>query len=174
MTTAHLVAGHGIRVVNLSRPGDSIQSAEKQRVEGGIHFTQGSELGTAIWIALGANDFVWGFSSLEEYRSRYLTVLNRIEPVPGQKIFCVTPLISRFDYSHQRDPEGATLEDYRQIVRSIAGEGYCILVETSEWFDAAEIYDECHMPGSLHLGEDGHIRYTIYLREAIRDVYTKF
>jgi hypothetical protein len=97
MTAAHLVAKQGVRVVNLSRSGNSIMTAEIQRVDGGIRFTQGDKRGTAIWITLGVNDFLWGFSTLKQYRERYLTVLSRIEPVPAQKIFCATPLISSFD-----------------------------------------------------------------------------
>lgn len=171
MTTAHLVAQQGVRVVNLSRSGNSISTAESQRVDGGINFTQGGERGTAIWITLGVNDFLWEISTLEQYRDRYLTVLSRIETTPAQKIFCATPLKTGYDYEHRTNTEGATLEDYRQIVRDIAAAGHCALVDTSQWFNATDIYDECNMPDTLHLGEDGHIRYTSKLLEEIRDAY---
>ena len=68
MTTAHLVATQGVRVVNLSRPGNSIATADTQRVDGGINFTQGGQRGTAIWIALGVNDFFGELSNLQQYR----------------------------------------------------------------------------------------------------------
>jgi lysophospholipase L1-like esterase len=172
MTTAHLVAQKGVRVVNLSNSGASIWTAETKRVDGGINFTQGGKHGTAIWITLGTNDFIWDMSTLEQYRDRYLTVLSRIEPIPAQKIFCVTPLMSGFDYAHRTNTEGATLEDYRQIVRDIAAAGHCALVDTSQWFNSADISDECHLPDQLHLGEDGHIDYSEYLLEEVRDDYS--
>ena len=85
MTTAHLIAQQGIRVVNLSRPGNTIALADTQRVDGGINFTQGGKSGTAIWIALGGNDFIWELSSLQQFRDHYLTVLSRIKSIPAQK-----------------------------------------------------------------------------------------
>ena len=170
MTTAHLVAQQGVRVVNLSRSGNTISIADTQRVDGGINFTQTA--GTAIWIALGANDFVFGASSLQQYRDHYLTVLSRIDPIPARKIFCATPLISGYDYDHRINSKGATFEDYRQVVRDIAAEGHCTLAETSQWFDSAEIYDECHMPDAVHLGKDGHRDYANNLLEAIRADYS--
>lgn len=171
MTSAHLVASQGVHVVNLSRSGNNMWLADSQRVDGGINFTQGGKRGTAIWITLGVNDFLWEISSLEEFRDRYLKVLSRIETIPAQKIFCATPLMSGHDYQHRTSTEGATLEDYRQIVRDIAAAGHCALVDTSQWFSATEIYDECNMPDTLHLGEDGHRRYTNMLLEEIRDNY---
>ena len=92
MTTAHLIAEQGVRLVNLSRSGNTIALANTQRVDGGINFTQGGERGTAIWIALGANDFIFGVSSLEQDRNHYLTVLSRIDRIAKQKISCATPL----------------------------------------------------------------------------------
>ncbi|MCX2979740.1 SGNH/GDSL hydrolase family protein [Halieaceae bacterium IMCC14734] len=172
MTTAHLIAEQGLRVVNLSRSGNTIASANAQRVDGGINFTQGDERGTAIWITLGANDFIWGSSSIEQYRNHYLTLLNRIDRIAKQKIFCATPLMSGFDYDHRTSSEGTTYEDYRQVVRDIAGEGQCTLVETSQWFTSAEIYDEFEMPDTLHLGKDGHIHYAKHLLETIRADYS--
>jgi lysophospholipase L1-like esterase len=172
MTTAHLVAQQGVRVVNLSRPGNTIALADTQRVDGGISFTQISYGGTAIWIALGGNDFLAEASSLQQYRDRYLTVLSRIKPIPAQKIFCATPLISGLDYDHRITSEGATYEDYRQVVRDIAAEGHCALVDTSQWFDATDVYDDCNMPDTVHLGEDGHTRYSNNLLKEIRGDYS--
>ena len=172
MTTAHLVATQGVRVVNLSRPGNSILTAYTQRVDGGINFTQGGEGGTAIWIALGVNDFFAELSSLQQFRDRYLKLLDRIDPVAGQKLFCVAPLMAGFDYDHRSTSEGSSLESYRQIVRDIAAEGHCALVDTSQWFDATDVYDECNMPDTLHLGQDGHLRYTQNLLEAISGDYS--
>jgi lysophospholipase L1-like esterase len=172
MTTAHLVAEPGVRVVNLSRAANTMALADKQRVDGGINFTQGDRRGTAIWIALGASDFIWEVSSLQQYRDHYLSLLSRIDPVPKQKIFCATPLAAGFDYDHRITSEGKSYEDYRQAVRDIAEEGYCTLAETSQWFDSAQIYDECNMPDTLHLGEDGHILYTKHLLETIRADYS--
>ncbi len=114
-TTAHLVAQQGLRVVNLSRSGNSMWNAVSQRAEGGINFTQGGKDGTAVWIMLGVNDFAYGLSTLEQYRERYLTFLGRIEPTPAQKIFCVTPLMSGFDYGQPDDCSKVRL--WRTIVR---------------------------------------------------------
>jgi lysophospholipase L1-like esterase len=172
MTTAHLIAEQGVRVVNLSRSGNTMALANTQRVDGGINFTQGGERGTAIWITLGGNDFIWGASSLEQYRNHYLTLLSRIDRIAKQTIFCATPLVSGFDYDHRISSEGATYEDYRQVVRDIAEEGQCTLVETSQWFTSTEIYDEYHMPDTLHLSKDGHIHYTNHLLETIRADYS--
>ncbi len=170
-TTAHLVALQGVRVVNLSRSGNSMWTAVSQRAEGGINFTQGGRDGTAVWIMLGVNDFAYGLSTVEQYRQRYLTFLGRIEPNPAQKIFCVTPLMSGFDYRQRDGVEKASLEDYRQVVRDIAGAGHCALVDTSGWFDAADVHDGCTMPDKLHLGADGHARYAQKLLEQIRGDY---
>ena len=172
MTTAHLVATQGVRVVNLSRPGNSIATADTQRVDGGINFTQGGQRGTAIWIALGVNDFFGELSNLQQYRDRYLRLLSRIEPVARQKLFCVTPLMSGFDYDHRATTEGSVLEDYRQVVRDIAAAGHCALVDTTHWFEASDIYDDCNMPDTLHLGQDGHLRYTKNLLEQISGDYS--
>ena len=172
MTTAHLIAQQGVRVVNLSRNGNAMSHADTQRVDGGINFTHTRYGGTAIWIALGGNDFLFEASSLQQYRDHYLRVLSRINPIPAQKIFCATPLISGLDYEHHITSQGATYEDYRQVVRDIAAEGHCTLVDTSEWFNASEIYDECNMPDRVHLGEDGHIRYSNNLLESIRADYS--
>jgi len=81
-------------------------------------------------------------------------------------------LASGFDYDHRTSTEGATLEDYRLIVRDISAAGHCALVDTSQWFNATDIYDECNMPDTLHLGQDGHIRYSNNLLEEIRDDYS--
>ena len=170
-TTAHLVALQGVRVVNLSRSGNGIWNAVSQRAEGGINFTQGGKDGTAVWIMLGVNDFAYGLSTLEQYRERYLTFLSRIEPSPAQKIFCVTPLRSGFDLESRDDPGRSSLEDYRQVIREVAGAGHCLLVDTTGWFDAAEINDGCSMPDTLHLGVDGHARYSRNLLEQIRGDY---
>ena len=170
-TAAHLVARQGVRVVNLSRSGNSMWSAVSQRAEGGINFTQGGKDGTAVWIMLGVNDFAYGLSNLEQYRERYLLFLSRIEPTPAQKIFCVTPLRSGFDLENPDDAERSSLEDYRQVVRDIAGAGHCALVDTSGWFDAADVHDGCSMPDTLHLGAVGHARYAEKLLEQIRGDY---
>jgi lysophospholipase L1-like esterase len=170
-TTAHLVALQGVRVVNLSRSGNGIWNAVSQRAEGGINFTQGGKDGTAVWITLGVNDFAYGLSTLEQYRERYLTFLSRIEPSPAQRIFCVTPLKSGFDLKSPEDAERSSLEDYRQVVREVAGAGHCLLVDTAEWFDAAEVNDGCSMPDTLHLGVDGHAHYAKNLLEQIRGDY---
>ena len=170
-TTAHLVARRGVRVVNLSRSGNSMWSAVSQRAEGGINFTQGGRDGTAVWIMLGVNDFAYRLSTVEQFRERYLTFLGRIEPTPAQKIFCVTPLMSGFDYGQPDAVKSPTLEDYRQVVREIAGAGHCALVDTSGWFDAADVHDGCSMPDTLHLGAEGHARYAEKLLEQIRGDY---
>ncbi len=172
MTTAHLVAREGLRVINLSRSGNGISQAESLHVEGGIHFTQGDKRGTAIWIALGINDFLWEFATVDQYRDRYLKVLSRIQPIPGQKIFCVTPLMSGIDYRHQTNSEGSTLEGFREVVREIATEGHCTLVDTTDWFTAGEIYDENHVPDTIHLGKEGHRHYSMNLLEAIEGDYS--
>ena len=172
MTTAHLVAQRGVRVVNLSRGGNSMMTAVAQRVDGGVNFTQSNIGGTAIWITLGANDFIWGKTTTKEYRDNYLTVLSRINPLPKQKLFCVTPLISGFDYEHRLNPKGETYEEYRQVVRDIATEGHCNLVDTSLWFSSTDVFDECNMPDSVHLGEEGHKQYSEFLLETIRDDYS--
>ncbi len=171
-TTAHLVALQGVRVVNLSRSGNSMWNAVSQRAEGGINFTQGGKDGTAVWIMLGVNDFAYGLSTVEQFRERYHTFLGRIEPTPAQKIFCVTPLRSGFDDRQHDSVETATLEDYRQVVRDIAGAGHCVLVDTTGWFDAADVRDGCSMPDTLHLGADGHARYAEKLLEQIREDYS--
>jgi lysophospholipase L1-like esterase len=171
LTTAHLVAQQGIRVVNLSRSGNSMNLADTQRVDGGINFTQSILGGTAIWITLGFNGFYFLLSTLEEYKDRYLRLLSRIEPIAGQKVFCASPLLSGPDIDHKTNSTGAKLEDYRQVIRDIASQGHCTLAETSEWFDAEDIYDECQMPDTVHLGEDGHIKYTAKLLETIRGEY---
>ncbi len=170
-TTAHLVARRGVRVVNLSRSGNSMWSAVSQRAEGGINFTQGGKDGTAVWIMLGVNDFAYRLSTVEQFRERYLTFLGRIEPTPAQKIFCVTPLMSGFDYGQPDAVRSPTLEDYRLVVRDIAGAGHCALVDTSGWFDAADVHDGCSMPDTLHLGAEGHARYAEKLLEQIRGDY---
>jgi lysophospholipase L1-like esterase len=146
-------------------------NAVSQRAEGGINFTQGGKDGTAVWIMLGVNDFAYGLSTVGQFRERYLTFLGRIEPTPAQKIFCVTPLMSGFDYRQPDAVEKASLEDYRQVVRDIAGAGHCALVDTSVWFDAAAVHDGCSMPDTLHLGADGHARYAEKLLEQIRVDY---
>lgn len=170
-TTAHLVARQGVRVVNLSRSGNSMWNAVSQRAEGGINFTQGGKDGTAVWIMLGVNDFAYRLSTVAQFRERYLTFLGRIEPTPAQKIFCVTPLMSGFDYRQPDAVESASLEDYRQVVRDIAGAGHCALVDTSGWFDAADVHDGCSMPDRVHLGAEGHARYAEKLLERIRGDY---
>ncbi len=165
------MARQGLRVVNLSRSGNSMWNAVSQRAEGGINFTQGGKDGTAVWITLGVNDFAYGLSTAAQFRERYLTFLDRIEPAPAQKIFCVTPLMSGFDDRQHDSVETASLEDYRQVVRDIAGTGHCALVDTSGWFDAADVHDGCSMPDTLHLGPEGHARYAEKLLEQIRADY---
>ena len=81
-------------------------------------------------------------------------------------------MISAFDYDHRISSEGATYEDYRQVVRDIAAEGHCALVDTSLWFDATDVYDDCNIPDTVHLGEDGHTRYSNNLLEEIREDYS--
>ena len=173
LTAAHLMADvHKMRVTNLSLSGQNMRGAMVDNdITGGINYVTGKD--SAVWIELGANDFIWTFSTLDEYRARYTALLDGIKRKSEDfRVYCAVPLraSTKFEDSH-RSQEGYAYEDYRQVVRDLAEEGRCRLVDTYVWFS----YDEAQagsvlMPDGLHLSGDGHSRYAWYMTLTLKQV----
>lgn len=170
-TTAHRMAEvHNIRTTNLSLSGQNMYGAMAANdITGGINFVTGKH--SAVWIQLGANDFIWGFSSPDQYRARYTALLEGIVRKSDDfQVFCAVPLRASYKFEVEHiNPFGYGYEAYRQVVRDIAATGLCTLVETDTWFteEEAEV-GSVWLPDGLHLSGAGHSRYAFYMTLTIR------
>lgn len=170
-TTAHQMAEiHKMRVTNLSLSGQNMRGAMVDNdISGGINYVTSKD--SAVWIQLGVNDFVWTFSTLEEYRLRYTALLDSIvSKGPSFRKYCVVP--TRASYKLEvlfTNSEGYSLEDYRQVVRDIASSGACTLVDADLWFTDDEVQPgSAYMPDGLHMSGLGHQRYMFLMTLTIR------
>lgn len=170
-TTAHRMAEvHNMRTTNLSLSGQNMHGAMVVNdITGGINYATGNN--SAVWVQLGANDFIWGFSSPDQYRARYTALLEGIVRKSDDfQVFCAVPLRASYKFEVEHiNPFGYGYEAYRQVVRDIAATGLCTLVETDGWFteEEAEV-GSVWLPDGLHLSGAGHSRYAFYMTLTIR------
>lgn len=170
-TAAILQQAHGMHVTNISLSGQTVQDAAASGVGGAVNYLTNhghSKLGTAVWIEIGVNDWIFFHRSPEEFAADYTQLLSSIERGPYVTIYCVSMLASFFDAEHWVAANGTTLDNMRAVVRDIGNSGLCQYVDTSKWFSTAEIYDGYTMPDGLHLGSTGHTKYSNLLLETIK------
>lgn len=167
-TTASLILlEENKSVVNISLSGQTMMGwggkggAEKDGVGGAINYltAHGRQIGTAVVIELGHNDWYIS-SSADDFFHSYIRFLKSIDnPDKRVSLFCVVPVAAKWDYEGRTNANGMTYEELRAAVRKVAGTGLCHLVETSGWFTKEDVYNPLIMPDGLHLAAGGHRIY---------------
>lgn len=121
-TAAILQQTHGMHVTNISRSGRTVQDAAASGVGGAVNYLTkngDSKLGTAVWIEIGVNDWIWRDRSSEEFAADYTQLLASIERGPHVTVYCVSMLASTFDVEHKVAANGTTLDNMLAVVRDM-------------------------------------------------------
>lgn len=162
---AHLMQAEGKQVHNISRGGQMMVAADRLGVAGSVNYLASKD--TAVIIELGHNDWVWGSGDLDSFVSDYKSFIDAI--TVDVEVFCIVPILVGHDITHQLSRFDESYDDLRDAIRGIAADGYCNVIETSDWYELNDLYNPAIFPDQLHLGPDGHKIYANRLSTALED-----
>ena len=116
---------------------------------------------TAIWLAIGTNDYGLNKWSAASFGAAYAALLDDLHTaLPSAQIYCQTPLTRFAPASEAANGSGSTLANYRSQIATAqaARASYCTLVDGT-----AIITDSAQMDtDGIHPLTTGHATYAAY------------
>jgi lysophospholipase L1-like esterase len=175
-TTTAAVFSHDYNwhVINISQSGQMVTAAVHLEIWKAVEFVAGrttassdsAKPDTSVVVQLGHNDWLWLGLETEEFEKSYRKLLVELAPL-NATTYCVVPIPARWDYNSRVNSSNLTYEDIRVVIRSLANEGLCRLIETRSWYTKEDVVEGYVMPGGLHLNAQGHRIFAEQLKKAL-------
>ncbi len=113
---------------------------------------------TAIWIAVGANDFGFNEWTPAAFGVQYAAFVDALHTaLPSMSIFCQTPIV-RTDFAGLNGVGGNQLSDYRAQITTV-----CNARSWTTLIDGTQILLSSDLNGGLHPTTAGHIKYANFV-----------
>lgn len=163
------------RVINISQSGETLANAVQLQIWKAVQFVFGGASADSeerrqknnVVVQLGHNDWFWWGVDEQVFEKNYRQLLTELNPLPTT-VYCLVPISARWDYNGKVNASNLPYEDIRMIVRGLAKEGLCQLIETRDWYTEQHVMGTTAMPDGLHLNGKGHQIFSDNLMESLR------
>ncbi|MBR5970773.1 MAG: SGNH/GDSL hydrolase family protein [Lachnospiraceae bacterium] len=126
-------AGAGLQIVENASWSGSCVSGDRNDTSGAVASSPArvrtvvAKMPDVVFIMMGVNDFFWN-TKLDFFRECYTALVRQLrESLPNARIICCTCLP---EYSVGTNEIGRTLDDYNSVIRQVAGENGCYMIDT--------------------------------------------
>jgi lysophospholipase L1-like esterase len=163
------------RVINISQSGETVANAVRLEIWKAVQFVFGGASADSekkrrknnVVVQLGHNDWFWWGADETRFEENYRKLLTERHSLPTT-VYCIVPISSRWDYNGKVNASNVSYEDIRVVVRDLAEDGLCQLIETLDWYTEQNVMGADAMPDQLHLNGKGHQIFAENLMESLR------